>query len=127
MILRILAVALSLNLLAVLPSCVKREDADAGKSTQTKTPTVAVNDTATRMDVKLRVSGMFSDECPGKIRTALSELRGVTAVKADYNPEKTENDVFVSFHPDIISLEEIRQAIEGLGYVVSGEVKPNEG
>lgn len=64
----------------------------------------------------LQVDGMSCTGCERNVQFALSSLPGVKRVKADHKTKVVE----VDFDPAANGEEEIRQAIEDIGYTVVG-------
>lgn len=65
-------------------------------------------------EIQLTVEGMHCTGCESNLRFALSSLAGVERAKANYK-EKT---VEVVFDPALTSGDELRRAIEQIGYTV---------
>lgn len=62
--------------------------------------------------IKLKVSGMHCQSCEALIKDALEETDGVFTASADLKKKR----VRVLFNDEKISTEEIRKAIEEIGY-----------
>lgn len=65
-------------------------------------------------EVRLTVEGMSCAGCEANLRFALSSLPGVERAKADYRVKQVE----VAFDPALTSEDELRRAIEEIGYTV---------
>jgi copper chaperone CopZ len=65
-------------------------------------------------EVQLTVEGMSCAGCEVNLRFALSSLPGVERTKADYRLKLVE----VAFDPALTSKDEVRRAIEEIGYTV---------
>ena len=65
-------------------------------------------------EVRLTVEGMSCVACEANLRFALSSLPGVERAKADYRLKRVE----VAFDPALTSEDEVRRAIEKIGYTV---------
>lgn len=63
----------------------------------------------------LQVGGMACEHCVRAIETAVGALAGVTSVRADLDAGR----VTVEYEPAVVSLGEIRDAIEEQGYDVN--------
>lgn len=62
----------------------------------------------------LRVEGMSGTSCSKTIELAVGNLPGVTAVEADY----AAGTVDLTYNPDLVTLEAIKNVIEADGFVV---------
>lgn len=62
----------------------------------------------------LQIDGMTCVGCENRIETKLRKTNGVISVKADYST----NTVKVTYHEEVISLREIKRAIDSLDYKV---------
>lgn len=62
----------------------------------------------------LKVEGMTCTGCESRVQKSLSQLKGVTDVKADHEQDR----VIVEVSP-VASEEELRERIEFLGYRVA--------
>lgn len=60
----------------------------------------------------LPVEGMTCTGCENNIQFALTSLKGVDSVDADHRAKT----VRVDYDPEVISPDEIRRAIEDMGY-----------
>jgi len=60
----------------------------------------------------LPVAGMTCTGCENNIQFALTSLKGVHSVDADHRAKSVQ----VDYDPEVISPEEIHQAIEDMGY-----------
>lgn len=65
-------------------------------------------------EIELSVVGMSCAGCESNLRFALSSLAGVERAKADYRAKRVE----IVFDPTLTSEEELRRAIEEIGYTV---------
>jgi copper ion binding protein len=66
--------------------------------------------------VTLKVKGMTCLFCASKIKKSVSKLTGVDVVKVNLLAANTE----VSYDPSRLELEQIKDAINSLGYEVVG-------
>lgn len=64
----------------------------------------------------LQVDGMSCTGCERNVQFVLSSLPGVRRVKADHRAKTVEVDL----DADLTSEEEIRRAVEDIGYTVVG-------
>jgi sulfite exporter TauE/SafE/copper chaperone CopZ len=64
--------------------------------------------------VHLNIGGMTCVNCEKRIDRALSKLSGVVGVSVSYSSGTAD----VEYRPDVVSVQEIRQAIENLHYTV---------
>jgi Cu2+-exporting ATPase/Cu+-exporting ATPase len=69
------------------------------------------------MKVSLKVSGMTCANCARAIELTLRKLHGVSDVKVSFELGR----VWVEFNEELLSLENIKEAIESLGYIVERE------
>jgi Cu2+-exporting ATPase/Cu+-exporting ATPase len=69
------------------------------------------------MKVSLKVSGMTCANCARAIELTLKKLHGVSDVKVSFELGR----VWVEFNEELLSLENIKEAIESLGYTVERE------
>lgn len=69
------------------------------------------------MKVSLKVSGMTCANCARTIELTLKKLHGVSDVKVSFELGR----VWVEFNEELLSLENIKEAIESLGYIVEKE------
>jgi Cu+-exporting ATPase len=75
------------------------------------------------MKLSLKVSGMTCANCARAIELTLKKLHGVSDVKVSFELGR----VWVEFNEELLSLENIKEAIESLGYTVEkDEVKQYE-
>lgn len=65
----------------------------------------------------LKINGMHCNACALNIDISLEELPGVTAVKTSLDQQQT----IITFDEQIVSLDQIRQAIQKTGYSVANE------
>ncbi|BCJ95577.1 hypothetical protein acsn021_31460 [Anaerocolumna cellulosilytica] len=63
-------------------------------------------------DIQLSVAGMSCAHCELTIENALSDMEGVLACKSSFSKGK----VFVTYNPEMVSIKEIKAAINGLDY-----------
>ncbi|MFW6186357.1 MAG: heavy metal translocating P-type ATPase [Halobacteriota archaeon] len=68
-------------------------------------------------EVTLRISGMTCAMCVKAIETAVGELEGVAQV----NVNLSTGNARIVFDPQKISIDDIREVIEGLGYTYEGD------
>jgi len=64
----------------------------------------------------LQIEGMTCVGCENRIETKLRKTGGIISAKASYST----NTVRVTYHDDVISLREIKRAIESIDYKVKG-------
>lgn len=64
----------------------------------------------------LQVDGMSCTGCERNVQFALSSLPGVNRVKADHRAKTVE----VDFDPGQTTEDEVRRAVEDIGYTVVG-------
>ena len=69
-----------------------------------------------RKEVVVKIGGMTCAMCVATIEKALKSLEGVLEVSVNLGTESAR----VVYDPGVVSLEEIRQAIEGTGYTYIG-------
>jgi Cu+-exporting ATPase len=69
------------------------------------------------MEVSLKVSGMTCANCARAIELTLKKLHGVSDVKVSFELGR----VWVEFNEELLSLENIKETIESLGYTVEKE------
>ncbi len=72
--------------------------------------------------VNIKIGGMSCASCAKTIESAISSLPGVSDVSVNLATETAT----VSFYPEITSLDDIKEAVEGVGYKylgISGEVE----
>jgi Cu2+-exporting ATPase/Cu+-exporting ATPase len=69
------------------------------------------------MKVSLKVSGMTCANCARAIELTLKKLHGVSDVKVSFELGR----VWVEFNEELLSLENIKETIESLGYTVERE------
>lgn len=65
-------------------------------------------------EIELTVEGMHCTGCEANLRFALSSLGGVERAKANYREKRVE----VAYDPSVTSEDEVRRAIEEIGYTV---------
>lgn len=65
----------------------------------------------------LQIEGMTCVGCENRIESKLRKTGGIISVKASYST----NTVRVTYHDDVVSLREIKRAIESLEYKVKGD------
>ncbi|ASK61332.1 copper-binding protein [Virgibacillus phasianinus] len=66
------------------------------------------------MEIILDVKGMTCGHCKSSVKGALEGLEGVTSVKVDLSTGK----VNVSYDQTLVSVEDMRKAVEDQGYDV---------
>lgn len=88
----------------------------SGNKAESNTPT---NVTAIKT-IQLHVTGMTCEGCENTVMTKVNEIEGVTESKASHVEELTT----VSFDTTRTNIAEISETINGLGYTVEGEAKP---
>ncbi len=81
-------------------------------STDTTMPVVAETESMTNKTVVIEVEGMTCESCAVHISETLKKLKGVISAEANY-PKK---NVKVVFNPKQITLEQIKKAIDEIGY-----------
>lgn len=69
-----------------------------------------------RSDITLNVEGMSCVHCKKAVETSVGALPGVSKVEAQVSLGK----VNVSFDPSKVNLDDIKKAIEDVGYDVKG-------
>lgn len=67
-------------------------------------------------EITLPVEGMDCTSCETNIEFAVSSLRGVERVKADHKAKTVQ----VSIDPAVSGEDEVRRAIEDMGYTLLG-------
>lgn len=92
----------------------------ACSSSGTKTESNTDIDLAAIKTVQLHVTGMTCEGCEKTIMAKVGEIDGVTEAKASHLEELTT----VSFDTTRTNIDEISEIIDGLGYTVEGEAKP---
>lgn len=92
----------------------------ACNSSGTKTESNNAIDLAAIKTVQLHVTGMTCEGCENTIMTKVNEIDGVTETQASHVDELTT----ISFDTTQTNIAEISEIINGLGYAVEGEVKP---
>ena len=80
------------------------EEATESATPEKRSPEIAIID----------ISGMHSDACANTITNALKELEGVNKVKVSLEYEQAK----LKFDREVIGSEEIKSAIEAIGYTV---------
>ena len=75
-------------------------------------PVVAETESLANKTVVIEVEGMTCESCAVHISETLKKLKGVVSAEADY-PKK---NVTVVFNPKQITLEQIKKAIDEIGY-----------
>ncbi len=81
-------------------------------STDTAMPVVAETESMANKTVVIEVEGMTCEGCAVHINETLKKLKGVVSAEANY-PKK---NVTVVFNPKQITLEQIKKAIDEIGY-----------
>jgi copper chaperone CopZ len=81
-------------------------------STDTTMPAAAETESQTNKAVVIEVEGMTCESCAVHISETLKKLKGVVSAEANY-PKK---NVKVVFNPKQITLEQIKKAIDEIGY-----------
>ncbi|HID72137.1 MAG TPA: heavy metal translocating P-type ATPase, partial [Thermoplasmata archaeon] len=66
--------------------------------------------------IELRISGMTCASCVKTIENALSQLEGVSSVNVNLGAEKA----FVLYNPALVTISDIKKAIEDSGYLYIG-------
>lgn len=66
-------------------------------------------------DITLSVPDISCEHCVHAINTSLGDIAGVEKVTTDI-PTKT---VYLRFHPEQVSLQEIEVALDDIGYTVA--------
>jgi copper ion binding protein len=69
-----------------------------------------------KKEISVKIGGMHCGNCAKSIQRGLLELDGVEAAEASFAEENAK----ISFDPEKISLEEIKQELSELGYEVKG-------
>ncbi len=64
----------------------------------------------------IRVGGMVCATCESTVRDAILELDGVSDVEVNLGTEKA----YVTYNPNVVSLDDIKKAIDGAGYQYLG-------
>jgi len=68
---------------------------------------------------ELKVAGMACAGCSGAVEKALRNLGGVSLARVDL----AKKTAFVEFNPKTLSLEDMKNAVQGAGYkVVEGRI-----
>ena len=70
----------------------------------------------------ITVGGMHCDNCPKKIQSALTEVKGVQ--KASVSLEKSA--VEITFNPSVVTLDELKGVITEIGYVVDSKTSSSK-
>jgi copper chaperone CopZ len=86
-----------------------------GTSVSVKAPTVAVI-----KSVNLAVEGMTCSGCENTVKTAVAKLEGVKTVSAS----AADAVAVVAYDTTKVNIQQISEAITGVGYVVKGEKAP---
>ncbi len=73
---------------------------------------MAVENTAEHQNAEFRVTGMTCDGCEAAVKMAVRQLDGIYQVDASYK----EGSAVVSYEPSKVKPEEIKAAIEKIGY-----------
>lgn len=66
------------------------------------------------MQVTLQVQGMSCNHCKQSVTDALSNLNGVSSVNVDLETGKVD----VTYDENIVTLDQMREAVEDQGYEV---------
>lgn len=66
------------------------------------------------IEKQLKIGGMFCTHCQSTIQRGLRKLNGIQAVSASYQT----GDASITYDPDRVSLREIEEAVQALGYEV---------
>ncbi len=69
--------------------------------------------------LKLKVEGMTCSSCARNIEVAVSQLEGVKKANVNLSTET----LFVEVEPDKVSVDKIREAVEGIGYKIADNTK----
>lgn len=67
------------------------------------------------MQTRIRITGMSCEHCAQRVTRALQGVKGVKGVQVDLRSGEA-----VLEHPEPVSMEEIRKAVESAGYGVTG-------
>ncbi|MGX8852016.1 heavy-metal-associated domain-containing protein [Amedibacillus sp. YH-ame10] len=62
----------------------------------------------------IKVDGMMCEGCERRVNNALSSLEGVSSCKANAK----ENQVVIEFDESLVTIEDIKESIEEIGYDV---------
>lgn len=96
-------------LLLMLSSC-------GGGSSDAADETVDPVDSASLVTVKYSVEGMTCPGCENTVNYAVGELPGVTEVTSSFK----EEFALVTFDPEMVTEEQIEEAITTKGYIFHG-------
>lgn len=69
--------------------------------------------------LKLKVEGMTCSSCARNIEVAVSQLEGVKRANVNLSTET----LFVEVEPDKVSVDRIKEAVEGIGYKIADNTK----
>lgn len=69
-----------------------------------------------RVEIRLQISGLKSEEDAVKIRSGLIALDGISAVQVVFRGQKEGGIAFISYDPGKSSADEIKKAIAKLGF-----------
>ena len=109
--------ALLCSLLIGLCSCNKA--ADDGSTARAAAPgSASVADSTLTVD--LAVKGMHCASCSQAIQTEIGKLDGVSSVEASFEG----SHALISYNPQKLSEQQIRDEIASLGFTVSGYANP---
>lgn len=75
-----------------------------------------------REEVSLKITGMTCASCADNVEKAISELKGVYNANVNLATEKAR----VEYRPDLVSISDMRKAVEEAGYGVESEEKPEK-
>jgi Cu+-exporting ATPase len=68
-------------------------------------------------EISIKISGMHCASCAATIEKSLRNLKGVKSANVNFATERAT----VEYHPDLISILDLRKAIQDLGYEVESE------
>ena len=66
------------------------------------------------MTIQLKIDGMTCGGCVASVKRVLSALPGVSSVDVTLQPGKAS----VAYDPTLVSVDKLRDAVEGAGYDV---------
>ena len=103
---KLVSVGLVSLLFAVLLVCCGQNNEQSSSNTSKEVVTMNVK------KVTLDVQGMTCSGCEHAVESALKKIDGVAKAKADFTHDMAE----VQFDPDIISVEQLVDAVNGTGF-----------